>query len=180
MALSTGMRRMLTEAGLWAGVGAIGVLAFAHLDRIASVAVPRLAALDRASATPLPPRRSSGVEIRADAHGHFIAPATVNGRSVDVMVDTGASLVALTYEDAQRAGIRVRPSDFTQRVTTANGHAKVAPIRLDAVAIGDVVVRDVGAVVAESGRLETTLLGMTFLSRLARVEISGGRLVLEE
>lgn len=180
MALSSGMRRMLTEAGLWAGIGAVGVLAFAHFDRIAAVAVPRLAALDQAHHGSHRPQSANGVEIRADNFGHFIAPAVVNGRSIDVMVDTGASLVALTYEDAARAGIRVRPSDFTQRVTTANGHAKVAPVRLDAIAIGDVVVRDVGAVVAESGRLETTLLGMTFLSRLGRVEISGGRLVLED
>ena len=91
------------------------------------------------------------VEIRAGAHGHYHASAEINGRPVDVMVDTGASIVALTYEDAQRAGVYVRDSDYTQRVSTANGLARVAPVMLDRVSIGDITVRNVPAAVTEPG-----------------------------
>ncbi len=182
MALSTGARRMLSEATLWAGFGAVAVLAFTHFDDIAEQLAPRLGALDRAYAASdaSPVRSAGGVELKADGHGHFVATAQVNGSGIDVMVDTGASLVALTAEDAERVGVRVRPSDFTQRVATANGHAKVAPVLLQSITIGDVTVRNVRAVVAEAGRLETTLLGMTFLSRVGRVEMSGGRLLLQD
>ena len=68
------------------------------------------------------------------------------------MVDTGASIVALTYEDAERAGVYVRDSDFTQRVRTANGMARVAPVTLDRVSIGDITVRNVPAAVSERGQ----------------------------
>lgn len=179
MALSSGVRHMLREAALWVVVAGAGVGSFLYIDAM-DWALPQLAALERTAPAEAPAARPSAVEIRADAYGHFVTPAAVNGRSVDVMVDTGASVVALTQDDAERIGIRVRPSDFTQRVATANGHAKVAPVQLDTVAVGDVVVRNVSAVVAERGRLETTLLGMTFLSRVGRVEMSAGRLILHE
>ena len=64
---------------------------------------------------------SGSVELRADRLGHFVTSAEVNGRNIDVMVDTGASIVAFTWEDAERAGIYVRNSDFTHQVQTANG-----------------------------------------------------------
>jgi aspartyl protease family protein len=99
---------------------------------------------------------------------------------VDVLVDSGASMVALTYDDAGRAGVYVRDSDFTQRVRTANGLARVAPVTLDRVSIGDVTVRNVPATVSEPGSLGTTLLGMSFLSRLQRVDMRAGILVLQE
>ena len=126
-------------------------------------------------------RSSSGaVELRADGLGHFTANAQVNGRTIDVMVDTGASIVALTWEDAERAGIFVRPSDFTHRVNTANGVARVAPITIDSIAIGDITVRNVQGAVSEPGKLKGTLLGMTFLGRLSRAELRRGTLILEE
>jgi aspartyl protease family protein len=123
---------------------------------------------------------SGGVELRAGSHGHFETRAEINGRPVEVMVDTGASLIALTFEDAERAGIYVKDSDFTQRTQTANGVARAAPVMLDRVTIGDITVRNVRASVAERGRLHMTLLGMTFLSRLSRTEMRKGTLVLYE
>jgi aspartyl protease family protein len=129
-----------------------------------------------------PAERSSsgGVELRAGNHGHFETPAEINGRRIEVLVDTGASLIALTYEDAERAGIYVKDSDFTQRTQTANGIARAAPVMLERVTIGEITVRNVQASVAERGRLHMTLLGMTFLSRLSRTEMRGGTLVLYE
>ena len=77
----------------------------------------------------------------------------INGRSVDAMVDTGASIVALSWDDAERAGLYIRDSDYTQRVNTANGLARIAPVMLDRVSIGDITVRNVPAAVSEPGKL---------------------------
>ncbi|AGK57908.1 aspartyl protease-like protein [Hyphomicrobium denitrificans 1NES1] len=120
------------------------------------------------------------VSLPAGAYGHFETEAEINGRTIDVMVDTGASLVALTYDDAQRLGIYVKPSDFTHIAQTANGTARVAPVTISRISIGDITVRNVPAVVSERGKSERTLLGMSFLGRLSRVEMRGGTLVLQE
>lgn len=120
------------------------------------------------------------VTLTANDQGHFETEAEMNGRSVDVMVDTGATIVAMTYEDAERAGIFLKPSDFTHTVATANGQAKVAPITISTVAIGPITVRNVEGAVAESGKLHKTLLGMSFLNRLTRVEMRSKNLVLQE
>lgn len=128
-------------------------------------------------------KESSGdklVTIAANSAGHYETKASINGRAVHVMVDTGATLVALTHEDAAAAGIHPGRSDFTQRVATANGQGRVAPVILDEITIGDIRVRDVRAVVAEPGRLGTSLLGMSFLGQLQKTEISRGVLTLQD
>ena len=124
--------------------------------------------------------RPGTVSIAAGDYGHFETHAEIDGRSVDVMIDTGASLVALTYDDAANLGIFVRPSDFTHVAQTANGTARVAPITISRISIGDITVHNVPAVVSERGKSERTLLGMSFLDRLSRVEMRGGTLVLQE
>ena len=97
-----------------------------------------------------------------------------------MMVDTGATVIALSAEDAAQAGIRPLRSDFRGRVATANGSIEVAPVRLGEVRLGGIVVRDVEAVVLPPGALRGSLLGMSFLRRLAAFEMGGGRLVLKE
>lgn len=125
-------------------------------------------------------RQSGIVTLPAGDYGHFSAEADINGRDINVMVDTGASLVALTYEDARRAGISVTPSDFTHTAQTANGTARVAPVTIPRISIGDITLRNVAGVVSERGASERTLLGMSFLGRLSRVEMRAGSLVLQE
>ena len=120
------------------------------------------------------------VTLQAGDHGHFETEADINGRSVEVMVDTGATLVALTYEDAERAGIFLKSSDFTHSVATANGTAKIAPIQIGTVSIGGITVRNVPGAVSEPGKLHRTLLGMSFLGRLSRVDMRSKTLVLHE
>ena len=126
------------------------------------------------------PSSGGDVELTANSGGHFETAAEVNGNEIDVMVDTGATLVALTYEDAERAGLYLKSSDFTQGVRTANGTAKVAPVTLSSITIGDITVRNVKGAVAEPGKLHKTLLGMSFLGRLSRVEMRANSLVLHE
>jgi aspartyl protease family protein len=191
MALTSGNRQLFHEAASWAVVALIGVAAFTHFETLKTGAEQWLglptasdvAARNAArSDTPAPPQQATGsvVELKAGSNGHFNAEAEINGRSIDVMVDTGATMIALTYEDAERAGLSLNKRDFTQSVTTANGVARVAPVTLDRVSIGDITVRNVPAAVAERGRLKTSLLGMTFLGRLSRFDMRSGILVLQE
>lgn len=145
-------------------------------------AVPALGL--RAEVTP-PPRgeiRPSGrsVLLKGDSRGHFEVEALVNGRRLPVMVDTGATAVALRHEDAGKLGVRPLPNDYTVTISTANGNAKAARVVLDEIRIGQVRVRHVEALVTPPKVLATNLLGMTFLKRLARVEMKDGQLVLTE
>ena len=95
-----------------------------------------------------------------------------------MLVDTGASFVALSHEDAAMLGLKVSQKDFTRRSSTANGVVETAPVRIKEIRIGDIAVRDVEAVVLPPRALSTSLLGMSFLKRLEGFEVAKGRLVL--
>ena len=123
---------------------------------------------------------SRAIVVPRDARGHFLVEARVDGRLINFMLDTGASVAALTASDAARLGIHPAPRDFTVEVRTANGSVRAAPARLDKVEVGDLIVRDVAAVILPDGALSDNLLGLSFLSRLRRFEYSDGRLVLEQ
>ncbi len=118
------------------------------------------------------------VTFAADASGHFLVEPTVNGTRVRMLVDTGASSIVLTPEDARRLGFRPSTGDFTSKTVTANGIVLVAPVLLREVAIGEISVPNVQAVVHSENRLPISLLGMSFLSKLTHFEVSHGKLVL--
>ena len=190
MALSSGARSLLSELASWGAAAVVLVVGVLHYDTLRSAVSETFGfasepVVAEAVSTPDPfvearAVRNGTEELRASRDGHYYARAEINGRPLDVLVDTGASMVALTYEDGERLGLNLRPSDFTQRVQTANGTAAVAPVELDRVSIGRITVRNVRGVVSERGRLGKTLLGMSFLSELRRVDISQGRLLLVE
>lgn len=119
------------------------------------------------------------VVIPRDSRGHFQADARIEGQHVAFVVDTGASVIALTETDAARVGVRPRPSDYQATVTTANGKVKAAPVRLASVDVGGLVVRDVAAMVLPDESLSQNLLGMSYLSRLKRFELANGQMVLQ-
>ena len=118
------------------------------------------------------------VTVVADRRGHFVVEPVVDGQRIRMLVDTGATAVALSHEDAMKAGIRVASSDFTIPVHTANGVTQAAPVRIGEIQIGDILIREVDAVVARPGVMKTSLLGMTFLKRLGGFEIAQGRLIM--
>jgi aspartyl protease family protein len=118
------------------------------------------------------------VSIDADSSGHFVVEARLNGRPVTAMIDTGATVVALTEKTARRIGVFPLRADFTQPVATANGTVRAAPVRVSEIRIGGIVVRNVEAMVVPGDALSVDLLGMSYLSRLAMFESSNGRLVL--
>lgn len=119
-----------------------------------------------------------GVILERAPDGHFYADAQVNGVAVRFLVDSGASVVALTPADAARIGKHVGPGDATLKVTTANGEAAVSPVKLDQVSIGSVSVSQVDAVVAGEG-LNISLLGQSFLQRVGTVKIENDRLTFD-
>lgn len=119
------------------------------------------------------------VHIAADGGGHYRTEILVNGRPVDALVDTGASLVVLRYEDARSLGLIYGSDRFDTPVQTANGMAHVRRIRLSSVRLGSIQLDDVEALVAEEGMLATNLLGMSFLKRLSRYEVRDNTLVLD-
>ncbi len=118
------------------------------------------------------------IVIHANREGHFATRATINNEEAKLMIDTGATFVALSYETAEELGLHVSPGDFDKIARTANGVSKVAHVSLDEITIGDITVSDVEAIVVEPGKLDINLLGMNFLSRLKRFEFSGRKLLL--
>jgi aspartyl protease family protein len=123
-------------------------------------------------------RGGNGVILEPDGRGHYAAELIVDGVRFPAMVDTGASVVALPERVAEQLGIFPGPEKFTQTVSTANGQLKVAPVRLSNVMLGPIRLNDVEAVVIPDGRLDKTLLGMSFLGRLKSFEIRDGKLHL--
>ena len=98
----------------------------------------------------------------------------VNGAQIHFLVDTGASMVALTPDDAQRAGIAL--SNDRVVAQGAGGSVEVTPVTIDRIAAGPLEARDVPGAVARE--LPISLLGQSFLSRVGNVQISGDRMTL--
>ena len=118
--------------------------------------------------------------LAADAGGQYAAGVQINGQNVRMLVDTGATMVVISYDTALRLGLRPLDADYTARVRTANGVAAVAPVVLRAVEIGPIYVGDVQALIAAPSAGPIDLLGESFLKRLASVEQRSGRLVLRQ
>ncbi len=123
-----------------------------------------------------PPRRAVRAPSLGNGRGHVVLDAAVNWAPMRVLVDTGASLVTLTPADALAAGINPASLAFSGRVQTANGTARMAPVTLREIRIGQLSVYDVPASVLE--HLNVSLLGMSLLSRLQSYEMRDGKLTI--
>lgn len=115
--------------------------------------------------------------FRRAPDGHFYVNAEVNGEPVRFMVDTGATDLVLTEADARDVGVDTGRLQYVQPTYTANGRVMSARVRLESVALGGEVDRDVGASVS-GGELGQSLLGMRYLERWKSVRIEGDRLYL--
>ena len=122
----------------------------------------------------------SATELKADGNGHYFAEADINGTTIAVLIDTGASGVALSYEDADRIGLRPHSLDYDTPVSTANGIVNAARVTLSRVEVDNVRVRDVEGIVLPEGALRGSLLGMSFLGRLSSFKIEDGVLYLRD
>lgn len=118
------------------------------------------------------------VSVNRGLGNNFQINADVEGTVLNLVVDTGASEVVLTAEDAQKVGIDMSSLVFRTPVDTANGRSFVARVTLESIIIGPIAMTDVSAAVAQPGNLSKSLLGNSFLDRLSSYEFSGSRLVL--
>jgi aspartyl protease family protein len=159
---------------------AAAVLAPRYLSQVRPAPATAEPPARAAAAAPVANTRGRSVVIARNGRGHFDVDGRVNGRRVDFLIDTGASVVALTARDAARLGIYPSHNAFVAEVKTANGIVRAAPARLDMVEVGSLELRDVAALVLPEGALSDNLLGLSFLSRLRRFEYSDGKLVLEQ
>lgn len=171
--------RAALSAGIWIGAFAllIGLYAFGpelrHVgDRMLAVLQPGRAAVSGAAG-----ERRIAVERSQD--GQFHLDAMVNGVALRFVADTGASVVALDRTSAAQAGIPTETLRYDTPIRTANGLTRAASIRIDSLAVGSVVRRNVPAVVVGEG-LGVGLLGLSFLDTFSSVEFRGDRLVLTE
>jgi aspartyl protease family protein len=169
------------------------VITFAAIALVAGMIIPQFAAqmytprapnnlMIARQATPVepPPSNPDSVVVPADAMGHFRVEGRIDGQIVQFVVDTGASVIALTSDDAASLGIHPAPVDFRAVVKTANGTVHAAPIQLNMVEVGNLMVRNVSAIVLPDRALSDNLLGLSFLSRLRRFEYTDGKMVLEQ
>jgi aspartyl protease family protein len=117
-----------------------------------------------------------GIVLPREADGHFYAEVAVDGAPTRMLVDTGASVVALAGEDAEALGIAWAPEDVAPVAQGAGGPVHGVHVMLDSVQVGDLEVRQVQAIVVPD--LRVSLLGQSFLSRAGRVEMTGDEMVL--
>lgn len=118
------------------------------------------------------------VELPRAPDGHYYVTLAINGAPTRFVVDTGATGMVLTEADAANAGLNTADLGYFSEAMTANGVVQTAPVQLDSVTLGPFADTNVRAYV-NSGEMEQSLLGMSYLQRFARLEISGGRMILE-
>jgi aspartyl protease family protein len=171
------MFKQIAKFAAFALVLAMGAIMFDQKSRDSSEATARVA-------TPAESRSAGNgkriVAITADPRGHFMVAGLVNGVHVEMLADTGASAVVLQESDARRIGIDMSALNYSVRMSTANGIARAARVTLDEVAVGGITLRDVDALVAQDGALNISLLGMTFIGKVARFELRGDQLILSD
>jgi aspartyl protease family protein len=153
---------------LWCGVVLLSIL----IINQGATLLPERTAPSPSAIGPAP----NTIVYTANENGHVVVDAAVNGAPIRLLVDTGASLVTLTPEDARAAGIDPGDLVFSRRASTANGVARMAPVTLREVRIDQLSVYDVPAAVLEN--LNVSLLGMSFLGRLQSYEMRDGKLTI--
>jgi aspartyl protease family protein len=125
------------------------------------------------------PRAFGEMAIQRDSDGHFYATAEVEGREFRMLVDTGATVVALTGDDARGMGLDWDPGALAQVARGASGPVMGVRTTIPELAVGDFVAHDVRAVIVPEG-LAVSLLGQSFLSQVPKVDIAGNRLTLSD
>jgi aspartyl protease family protein len=168
------LAQAVTAAVLWVLLALILVVGYSYRFELRNVS-------DRVIAELVPGHvisRGRSVEVARAANGDFGVTAQINGARVSMILDTGASTIVLTRDDAKAAGLPLEVLAYTAAIDTANGRTHAAPVTLDRIAVGGLLERQVEALVAQPGQLKVSLLGMSFLNRLQSWEVRGDRLLL--
>ena len=164
-----GQRRNISkvaqQAGIWALIF-IGVIASYGLWGDISQTI-----------TPQQSFNGTSISVPRSSDGHYYLQLDVNGQPVNFVVDTGASQLVLTQNDAERVGLNPDELRYLGSANTANGVVRTASVSLDTVQLGDITDQRFRAVVND-GQMEKSLLGMTYLSGFDSIEIRNNELVL--
>ena len=132
----------------------------------------------RAELKPAVPAGPAVLEVSADYRGHFVVHPTIDNVRVRMLVDTGASVVALTSGDAVSLDLKQGAAGRDVRMSTANGTVTARRVTIREMKLGTILMRDVEAVVMPPGALSVSLLGTSFLRRLRSYGVESGRMVL--
>jgi aspartyl protease family protein len=170
------MRQIVIMA---AALLALGVLAVRFVDQNSRAQSAKTAMIDTQAQSTPSTANSRTVVLNKRNDGHFWTEARVDGRRIEFVVDTGASAIALREGDAARLGIHPTQRDYTVKISTANGMSRAAPVQLRMVEIGNIIVRDVPALIHPDNALGVNLLGMTFLAKV-RWTHDRGKLIIEQ
>jgi aspartyl protease family protein len=169
-----------SEAGrniaIWLGVAFALVLGYSYQDEI-GIGVNRV----KSELLPGQPSVSGEgvITLTKGSDRHFHVTGVANGSRIDFLIDTGATGIALSPEDASRIGIDLSGLEYTRIFETANGLGRGAPWRLDTLSIGPIEFRDV-AVTINQADMNGSLLGMSFLDRLGSYEVTGRKMILRQ
>lgn len=162
-------------------VGCVGVLGAMLMDKSASETLPAEdARIQSVQVDPETPRIPNAASLKREEDGHYWARAEVDHVSLKFLVDTGASVVALTWRDAQRLRLKPEELEFKWRIRTANGETFGASVLLESIRIGEVEVENVEAMVMRDGLLDNSLLGISFLEQLYSYEFKGDTMIIRQ
>lgn len=166
--------RRLRHAAVWLALAGILAIGYSYrfelgdlVNRLGGEIVPYAAVTTE----------DGSVRVRAQRDGHFYIDSRVNGQAIRFLIDTGASVVALSPTDAERIGFQRAQLNFSQRLHTAGGIVRAAPVVIRSLQLGDIRLRNVRAVVNEEA-LPHSLLGISALERLGSYEVRDGTLTL--
>jgi len=158
----------------WVAIFGLGWLAFANRDRIAPVLTAVTERLGIGGQTIV----GKSVRIDMSEDGHFWAKVTLNGVEKRMLVDSGATITAMSAETAREVGVEVSETGFPVLLNTANGRVEARRAMVENVSLGTLDTGDLGVVVSPAFG-ETDVLGMNFLSRLGSWRVEGRTLILE-
>ncbi|MEM0976663.1 MAG: TIGR02281 family clan AA aspartic protease [Pseudomonadota bacterium] len=154
-------------AGIWFMIFLGAVLAYGQWETLQSLLYPSRSLM----------LEDGRLELRRQMDGHFHAQIDVNGVAVEFLVDTGATSIVLTQQDAERVGLSPESLRFSSQASTANGVVRTARVVLETMNFGGIEDQRVRAFV-NGGELNASLLGMTYLERFREITIAGDRLIL--
>lgn len=168
------LKGALRNIVIWVVIGALVLTVYAFREDFQNIG-------QRITGEVLPFQTSENANgdliLKRAQDGHFHMEVSINGADIRFLVDTGASIVTLSEDDARRAGYDPSKLDYTLQFSTANGTAWGAPIRIEQMRAGPLVARDVRAAVGGAG-MSKSLLGMSFLNQLNGFSVSGDTLTL--
>ena len=161
------LNKTLQQLAIW-GLIIVGMVgAYSLRDRFEEIVYPQRPVVSDAGT----------VSFTRARDGHFYAEVMVNSKKIEFVIDTGASDIVLSESDAELLGYPVGDLIYSGRASTANGTVPIARVKLDTITLGRFTDRNIRATV-NGGELDTSLLGMRYLSRFHKIEIMGSTMTL--